>query len=87
MTAINTGDDRASPVLIYTTGGIARKGYLLRRIPVTLLIFNFSTFFLAQIVENRGGRLSKSFLGPGDIFLKSYDENQIRFERECARTP
>jgi len=85
--AINTGDDRSSPVLIYITGGIARKGYLLRRIPVTLLIFNFSTFFLAQIVENRGGRLSKSFLGPGDIFLKSYDEHQIRSERECVRAP
>ena len=50
-------------------GGIARKGYLRRRITVTLSIFNFSTCFLAQIVDNRSGRLSKPFLGPGAIFF------------------
>ena len=49
---------------------IAWKGYLRRRITVTLSIFNFSTCFLAQIEENRGGRLSKPFLGPGDIFFE-----------------
>ena len=30
-----------------------------------------------QIVDNRRGRLSRPFLGPGDIFWESYDENQI----------
>ena len=50
--------------------GIARKGYLRRRITVTLSIFNFSTCLLAQIVENRGGRLSRPFLGPGDFFFE-----------------
>jgi hypothetical protein len=42
-----------------------------------LSIFNFSTRFFAQIVENRETQLSSPFLGPGDIFSKSYDENQI----------
>ena len=31
-----------------------------------------------QIVENRRGRLSRLFVGHGDIFSKSYDDNQIR---------
>ena len=66
VTAINTGDDRSWFIL---QGGIARKGYLRRRITVTLSIFNFSTCFLAQIVNNRSGRLSKPFLGPGAIFF------------------
>ena len=87
VTAINTGDSRNPRYWFILQGGVSRKGYLRRRITVTLSIFNFSTCFLAQIEENRGGRLSKPFLGPGDIFSKSYDENQIRFERECARTP
>ena len=30
-----------------------------------------------QIVENRRGRLSRPFLGPGDNFSKSYDENRF----------
>jgi hypothetical protein len=30
-----------------------------------------------QIVENRETQLSSPFLGPGDNFSKSYDENQI----------
>ena len=47
------------------------------RITVTLSIFIFSTWFFAQIVENRRGRLSIPFLGPGDFYSKSYDENQI----------
>jgi hypothetical protein len=36
---------------------------------------------VAQIVENRRGRLSRP-LSPGDIFSKSYDENQIRSSRQ-----
>ena len=39
-----------------------------------------------QIVENRRGRLSRPFLGPGDNFSKSYDENQIWSERDGVRT-
>ena len=30
-----------------------------------------------QIVDNHRGGLSRPFLGHGDIFWKSYDENQI----------
>ena len=52
------------------------------RITVTSSIFNFSTRFFAQIVENRVTQLSNHFLGPGDIFSKSYDENQIWSERQ-----
>jgi hypothetical protein len=33
--------------------------------------------FFAQIVENRKTQLSSLFLGPGDIFPKSYDENRF----------
>ena len=51
-------------------GGVAREGYLRRRITVTLSISNFSTWFLSQIVENRRGRLSRLFLGPGDNFFE-----------------
>ena len=40
------------------------------RITVTLSIFNFSTRFFAQIVENRKTQLYSLFLGPGDIFRK-----------------
>jgi hypothetical protein len=67
----------------------AKEGYLRRRITVTLSIYNFSTWFLAQIVENREGRLSRPFLGHGDNFAKSYYENQIQSESEPAvvRTP
>jgi hypothetical protein len=50
------------------------------RITVTLSIFNFSTRFFAQIVENRETQLSSHFLGPGDIFPKSYDENRFVFD-------
>jgi hypothetical protein len=55
----------------------ARRGDLVTRITVTSSIFNFSTRFFAQIVENRKTQLSSPFLGPGDYFSKSYDENQI----------
>ena len=69
-------------------GGFDTKGYLRRRITAILSIFNFSTrflaMFLAQIEENLWGRLSGPFLGPGDNFSKSYDENQIRSERQRA---
>ena len=37
-----------------------------------------------DIVENRRGRLYRPFLGLGDIFSKSYDENHIRVERQRA---
>ena len=50
---------------------------MVTRITVTLSVFNFSTRFFAQIVENRETQLSSPFLGPGDNFSKSYDENQI----------
>ena len=48
------------------------------RITITLSIFNFSTGFFAQIEENRETQLSSLFLGPGDNFSKSYDENRFR---------
>ena len=51
---------------------------LVARITVTLSIFNFSTWFFKQIVENRKTQLSSPFLGPGDNFSKSYDENRFR---------
>ena len=47
------------------------------RITVTLSVFIFRTYFFAQIVENREAQLSSHFLGAGDNFSKSYDENQI----------
>ena len=56
----------------------AREGHFLPRITVTSLIFNFSTRFFPQIVENRRGSLSRPFLSPGDNFSKSYDENRFR---------
>ena len=58
-------------------GGSLGKGICSTRITVTLSIFNFSTRFFAQIVENRETQLSSLFLGPGDIFSKSYDENRF----------
>ena len=62
--------------MVYKATGEGRqKGHLAARITVTLSIFNFSTRFFAQIVENRETQLSSEFLCPGDIFLKSYDEN------------
>jgi hypothetical protein len=68
----------------YYRGGLPEGG-LSRRIIVTLSIFNFRTWFLVQIVENLEGRLSRPFLGHGDNFPKSCDENQIRSERVHAR--
>ena len=70
-------------VSLYTAvqGRRARKGDLVTRITVTLSIFKFRTRFFAQIVENRETQLSSIFLGPGDIFSKSYDENQIWSKR------
>jgi hypothetical protein len=55
------------------------------RFTVTLSIFDFSTSFFLQIVENRETQLNTPFLGPGDNFSKSYDENQIWSERFYAR--
>jgi hypothetical protein len=69
-------------LLVVLQGRSARKGHLVTRITETLSIFNFSTRFFAQIVENRVAQLSSLFLGPGDNFSKSYDENQIW--RSCA---
>ena len=66
-------------------GRRARKGQLKSRITVTLSIFKFSTWFFAQIVENRETQLSSPFLGPGDNFSKSYDENQIWTKCAYAR--
>ena len=54
------------------------------KISIILSIFNFSTCFLVQIVENRRGRLSRPFLGHGDNFSKSSDENQTRSKRTRA---
>ena len=69
--------------LFVIQGRRARKGDLVTRITVTLSIFNFfRTRFFAQIVENRETQLSTPFLGPGDNFSKSYDENQIWSERQ-----
>ena len=53
-----------------------RGGPILRVIWVTP-IFNFSRWFLVEIVENRRGRLSRPFLSPGDNFSKRYDENRL----------
>ena len=64
-------------VMTLLQGRVATKGYLRRRIAVTLSIFNFSSRFLAQIVENRRGHLSRPFLSTRDNFSKSYDETQI----------
>jgi hypothetical protein len=51
-------------------GGSLKGGIWSTRITVTLSIFNFSTRFFAQIVENRETQLSSLFLGSGDIFRK-----------------
>jgi hypothetical protein len=53
------------------TGGIC-----VARNTVTVSTFNFSTLFLAQIVENRERRLSTPFFGHGDFFPKRYNENR-----------
>jgi hypothetical protein len=68
-------------------GRRARNGYLVTRITVTFPIFNSSTRFFVQIVENRETQLSSLFLGPGDIFSKSYNENKIWSERAGAKRP
>jgi hypothetical protein len=68
--------------VIAIQGRAIRKGDLVTQITVTSSIFNFSTWFFAQIVENRETQLSSPFLGPGDNFSKSYDENQIWSERQ-----
>jgi hypothetical protein len=72
--------DRAGPLYYPGTWGSLKRdisGTPRARINVTLSIFNFSTLFFAQIVENRETQLSSPFLGHGDNFSKSYDENQI----------
>jgi hypothetical protein len=67
-------------------GRAIKRGDLVTRITVTSSIFNFSTRFSAQIVENRETQLSSPFLGHGDNFFpKSYDENQIWSERPRAK--
>jgi hypothetical protein len=53
-----------------TTGEGRQEGELRSRITVTLSIFNFSTRFFVQIVENRETQLSSLFLGPGNIFFR-----------------
>jgi hypothetical protein len=65
-------------------GRPASKGHLVTRITVTLSIFNFRTWFFAQIVENRETQLSSHFSGPGDIFSKSYDENRFVWQRMAS---
>jgi hypothetical protein len=76
-----------SVVQLYScnTGEGHYEGDLVTRITVTSSIFKFSTRFFAQIVENRETQLSSQFLGPGDNFSKSYDENQIWSEWVRAR--
>ena len=49
--------------------GVTTKGDLRRRNTVTFPIIKFGARFLAQIVENRETRLSRSFLGLGDTFF------------------
>jgi hypothetical protein len=51
-------------------GGGRQEGDISRRITVTSSIFIFRTWFFAQIVENRRGRLSKPFLVLGTVFQK-----------------
>ena len=61
---------------VYHRGGRS-KGAFAHANYCNFVNFNFSTRFFAQIVENRETQLSSLFLGPGDNFSKSYDENQI----------
>ena len=56
--------------LVETWNKQSRFEELVARITVTLSIFNFSTWFFAQIVENRETQLSSPFLGPGDNFYE-----------------
>ena len=56
-------------------GRVTRRWELSRRIAVTLSIFNFSRWFLVEIVENRRGRLSRPFLSPGDNFFEKLWRN------------
>ena len=67
-------------LLFLVQGRVTRRGYLVTRITVTLSIFNFSTRFFAQIVENRETQLSSLFLGPGDIFPTIYNENRFLWQ-------
>jgi hypothetical protein len=48
---------------------------------------NRMLWFFAQIVENRETQLSSAFLGPGDNFPKSYDENQMWSECTGGKRP
>ena len=57
------------------TGGSAQKGNLPRRVTVTLSIFNFRTWFFAQIIENRETRLSRPILGPRHNFFEKLWRN------------
>jgi hypothetical protein len=79
--AIGPGKETSSPAIKWDHSPAGAEGDLRRRFTVALSIFKFSPRFLAQIVENRRGRLSSFFFGPGDNFPKSYDENQIRSEQ------
>jgi hypothetical protein len=58
-------------------GGTLKGVICSTRITVNSPIFSFGTRFFAQIVENRETQLSGLFLGSGDIFSKSYDENRF----------
>ena len=104
-TAFGRGPHSARSTCTYMSGSLAcctrvlveiwnkqsRFEELVARITVTLSIFNFSTWFFAQIVENRETQLSTLFLGPVDIFLKSYDENRFVWQLYgtwvCASDP
>jgi hypothetical protein len=63
----NISEDRLRS---YYRGGALGMVICSTRITVTLSIFNFSTRFFAQIVENREAQLYSLFLGPGDIFFE-----------------
>jgi hypothetical protein len=69
----------------HATGEGRSKGLFAHADYCNFVNFNFSTWFYAQIVENRETQLSSPFLGPGDNFSKSYDENQICMAAVCPR--
>ena len=60
-----------------TTGEGNQKGGFGHADYCNFVNFSFSTRFFVQIVENREMQLSSLFLGPGDNFSKSYDENRF----------
>ena len=54
----------------FCRGGALKRGIWVRRIGVTLSIFDFSSWFLAPIVKNCETHLSRAFLGPEEFFRK-----------------